>query len=223
MQSGTFSLATTGDQILVYTGSPTSPLFIFALSTVPWVPAGTTVTSQTSVLPAGLTWNGTNSSIEFPEVMNGAYIGDTYGTKYHILTDLSQVLDWSYSVDGQTTYEVDGLNNFVVVVPTMSPTEQPTHVPTKSADSSSDSTKSDVKIVGLSEDHFTIVIAIVVGIVMLVTGLICIHRYRLNRDKSNETNPLRGRDPQVSSDVNRVSLTRDRKQSLDIDADFSND
>lgn len=60
ISGSTFGLSANGDQVIVYTGSNTSPNFITALSSNAWLPGNTSCSGSNSALPAGLT-DGINS------------------------------------------------------------------------------------------------------------------------------------------------------------------
>jgi hypothetical protein len=124
---GTFSLATAGDQILVYSGDSSSPYFLFGLSLVPWVPLGTTLDTSNSVLPSSLASSGVNASVYFDDVDNAMYNGPTSGTKTQLQNWICDSANWLTS--DSTWYSPSELQPFLVIQ-SSSPTLSPTHVPT---------------------------------------------------------------------------------------------
>jgi hypothetical protein len=93
--SGTFELNTSGDQIIVYQGTASSPAFIYAFSSRAWVTGS--VSGTTSRIPAGLV-NGTTARDFSSEVDNGFYnVTSTSGDKAFILSQIGMVSKWSRS------------------------------------------------------------------------------------------------------------------------------
>ncbi|MDD3607079.1 MAG: FlgD immunoglobulin-like domain containing protein, partial [Candidatus Cloacimonas acidaminovorans] len=92
--SGSFNLAVNGDQIIIYQGQSSSPTFIYALSTTPWVTSGI-INSNTSYLPTGLT-NGSTGFAFTIEKDNGYYnVSPFNGTPASALTSIATETNWT--------------------------------------------------------------------------------------------------------------------------------
>jgi hypothetical protein len=93
--SGSYSGASTsGDQVIVYQGTPASPTFIYAVSNTAWLTTGST-SATTSYLPTGLT-NGT-SARDFTTSEDNSYYGHpaTFGAdKAAFLTAIGNTANW---------------------------------------------------------------------------------------------------------------------------------
>lgn len=99
--SGSFSLSTSGDQILAYQGTEAAPVFIYALNdegSAVWQADATD--SNTSALPTGLT-NGT-TAVALNEDDSGVYNGTTTGTRAELLAAISNYTNWTMSGNSQT-------------------------------------------------------------------------------------------------------------------------
>lgn len=96
--SGSLALSGSGDQVIAFTGTSDSPTYIFAVNIAnsDWVTtSGTTISSNTSYLPTGLT-EGTNA-INVGSDDNGYYSATTSGTKSALLTSICNVSNWTTS------------------------------------------------------------------------------------------------------------------------------
>lgn len=94
--TGSFNLATGGDQIIVYQGSSSSPSFIYAISSLPWATSGT-ISSNTTYLPTGLVDGETafDFSIEYD---NGYYnVIPFEGTHDELLASIADETNWILS------------------------------------------------------------------------------------------------------------------------------
>jgi len=92
-------LSNSGDQVIAYTGSSSSPTFIFALNNDGSSWASTASSNNNSALPTGLT-NGSNA-IALDEKDNAAYTGITSGTASALLASIANKANWTGS-DGST-------------------------------------------------------------------------------------------------------------------------
>ena len=91
--SSSIQLAVSGDQLIVYQGESSSPTFIYALSTTPWVTTGT-ITSNTSYCPTGLE-NGTNCLSFTSEKDSGHFKVASYiNNPANTLTAISDEDNW---------------------------------------------------------------------------------------------------------------------------------
>ena len=94
--TGSFNLATGGDQIIVYQGSSSSPSFIYAISNMPWVTSGT-INSNTTYLPNGLV-DGKTAFAFSNEYDNGYYsVIPFVGTPDELLASISDESNWTLS------------------------------------------------------------------------------------------------------------------------------
>jgi len=103
--SGSFGLATSGDQLIAYQGSSSSPIMLFAVNIygdAVWQADATN--SNTSALPAGLT-NGTNC-VAVTEKDNVMYNGTTSGGKATILAAVSNKVNWIGSDDSRYNFTI---------------------------------------------------------------------------------------------------------------------
>ncbi|MBL7977712.1 MAG: T9SS type A sorting domain-containing protein [Bacteroidetes Order II. Incertae sedis bacterium] len=93
--AGSFAFSATGDQILAYQGSDSSPTFIFAVNNDGAAVWQTDATSaNNSALPSGLT-NGTNA-VALSELDNYLYTGPT-GNPTQLLASVSNSANWTGS------------------------------------------------------------------------------------------------------------------------------
>lgn len=120
--SGSFSMSTDSDQLFVYVGNEADPVFVFGLSTGPWVTDGTDIGTTNSVCPESLTEGGVNGSIAFSIVDNGAYYGPQLGTKNELLASICNSQNWLTS---DSRYFYPNSTEFIVIDSTDAPTEQP--------------------------------------------------------------------------------------------------
>lgn len=102
-ESGTFNLSTSGDQILAYQGSASSPTFLSALNfngTGTWQEDATN--ANTSALPTGLIDDYTAPS--FTHIDNGAFNISVLasGTKEDWLTAIGNASNWTFNDTGVT-------------------------------------------------------------------------------------------------------------------------
>ena len=96
IRSGSFSLSTSGDQILVYIGDESAPTFLHALNSEGagvWQSDATN--SNTSAIPIGLT-NGL-TSIALDEIDNAKYNGEIDVSLPQFLSLVSNKNNWSGS------------------------------------------------------------------------------------------------------------------------------
>ena len=96
IRSGSFSLSTSGDQILVYIGDESAPTFLYALNSEGagvWQSDATN--SNTSAIPIGLT-NGL-TSIALDEIDNAKYNGEIDVSLPQFLSLVSNKNNWSGS------------------------------------------------------------------------------------------------------------------------------
>ncbi len=94
--SGGFNLATGGDQIIVYQGSSSTPSFIYAISSLPWVASGT-ISSNTTYLPTGLV-DGETAFDFSTEYDNGYYnVIPFSGTHDELLASIADETNWLLS------------------------------------------------------------------------------------------------------------------------------
>ncbi|CAE7513339.1 unnamed protein product [Symbiodinium microadriaticum] len=179
--SGSFSLATNGDQILAYVGDDLAPFFVFGLSTVPWVTDGSTIDSSSSVLPAGLSDSGVNASIAFDGVHNGAYGGPTEGTRQMMLDSICNPLLWATS--DYIEFPPGDVQDFQVYPSRVTAT--PTCVPTEGTGGDSQTGKNggeadNGKYGTLSSNEFMVIVAClsVTLVVALFVGCRCSRYYK---------------------------------------------
>ena len=93
--SGTFELNTSGDQILLYQGNASAPVFVFGFSSRPWVTGS--ISQTTSRLPAGLS-NGTTARDFSSEVDNGFFNGTSLNnTRPVVLSTIGNTANWTRS------------------------------------------------------------------------------------------------------------------------------
>lgn len=95
-----FGLSSTGDQIIVYTGSAGAPTYMTALSSNGWVATTTSCGGSESMIPAALT-NGVNAlnAATAPgntagNAVNAYYNGPTTGTISQIRTNIMNPANW---------------------------------------------------------------------------------------------------------------------------------
>ena len=94
--SGSIAFATSGDQIIVYQGTSSSPTLIYAFSTSPWITSGT-IGAGTSYLPSGLS-NGTTAHCFSSTYDNGFYTNETIiESKASALSSISNDENWTKS------------------------------------------------------------------------------------------------------------------------------
>lgn len=98
---------------MVYLGEEMSPIFLFGLSTVPWVQSSQSVDSTTSVLPQQLTENNLNASVYFENVDNAIYRGETKGYQSDLLNSISLPSNWQ--VSDTERFDVTTITAFTVV------------------------------------------------------------------------------------------------------------
>ena len=98
---GSFSLSTSGDQILVFQGDPAGPTFVYALNadSAGWSNA---TTSNDTALPTGLVNGTTAVNIGNPEVDNAYYNGITQGTADELRAAIGNPANWVGSDSAQT-------------------------------------------------------------------------------------------------------------------------
>lgn len=96
-----FGLSSGGDQVIVYTGSNTTPNYITALSSIGWVSANTTCGGSASMLPNGLV-DGTSSlnTATSPgntagNTVNAFYSGTQTGTVAALRTSILNPANWT--------------------------------------------------------------------------------------------------------------------------------
>ncbi len=88
-------LSNSGDQVIAYTGTQTSPTFIFALNNDGSSWASNATSNNNSALPTGLI-NGSNA-IALNEKDNAAYTGITSGTASALLAAIANKANWTGS------------------------------------------------------------------------------------------------------------------------------
>lgn len=100
------SISTSGDQILIFTGSTTTPTFIYGVNTGAnqW-DLGSTTSQHASDVPTGLMNGATAVAIGTgpnagDETDNGRYTGISTGSKAAILADVSNLANWEISDTG---------------------------------------------------------------------------------------------------------------------------
>jgi predicted extracellular nuclease/2',3'-cyclic-nucleotide 2'-phosphodiesterase (5'-nucleotidase family) len=101
--TSTLNPSTSGDQIIAYQGSASSPNFLFAIDFADGNAtfAGDATNSNTSAVPTGLAF-GTNA-LAF-ELDNGAYTGSLSGSKAEILTNIANAANWTLNDTAGVTY-----------------------------------------------------------------------------------------------------------------------
>ncbi|MBZ0200903.1 MAG: endonuclease [Ignavibacteriaceae bacterium] len=98
---GSFALSTTGDQILAYTGAPTSPNFIYAVNDEADGWQSDATSSNTSALPAGLV-NGV-SAVALTEFDNLVFNGTVPADPVQIRLEVGNKANWIGSDDVRQT------------------------------------------------------------------------------------------------------------------------
>jgi len=98
--SNSTNFSASGDQILAYQGSSSSPSFIAAISSNAYITSGT-VTSNTSYLPSVLANKITANSFT-TELDNGYYSGPTSGTVNFLRVAINDSINWTRSNTIQT-------------------------------------------------------------------------------------------------------------------------
>lgn len=86
----TFGLSSSGDQVIIYTGSNTNPSYITALSSIAWATANISCSGSLSLIPAGL--NNTNS-FNLSQV-NAYYNGTQTGTIAQLKAAILDTTNW---------------------------------------------------------------------------------------------------------------------------------
>jgi hypothetical protein len=86
----TFGLSSSGDQIIIYTGTNTNPIYVTALSSIAWATANISCTGSLSLIPAGL--NNTNS-FTLSQV-NAYYNGTQNGTIAQLKAAILDSVNW---------------------------------------------------------------------------------------------------------------------------------
>jgi len=99
--SGSFMLSASGDQILAYTGSASSPNFLYALNDDSTAWSQTAYSSNSSALPTGLT-DGI-SAVAIDEIDNAIYSGTISGDHAQLRLDVGTKTNWSGSDDVRQT------------------------------------------------------------------------------------------------------------------------
>lgn len=107
---GSMQFSTSGDQILAYQGSASSPTMIYALNGEGSGWQSDCTSSNTSALPAGLVDGET--AIALPEYDNYVYNGITTGTKSELLAAISDTSNW---VSSNTTRQTYSGGDFTVI------------------------------------------------------------------------------------------------------------
>lgn len=119
----TVSLGTTGDQIFVYQGTPAAPVFIFGLSSNPWVTGSVNTTN--SRRPSSLTVGSTALAFS-TERDNGAYtIVTNNAPKATLLTSIANQSNWNRTDTRISTFPAW---TFGLGGPAAEPTAQPTNL-----------------------------------------------------------------------------------------------
>lgn len=94
--SGSPAFSTSGDQLIAYQGSYTSPTLLYAISTTSWVTSGA-IASTTTYLPTGLT-DGVTAFAFSTNYDNGYYNVTSFaGTNEQILTSIANDANWTFS------------------------------------------------------------------------------------------------------------------------------
>lgn len=93
--SGSFALSASGDQILAYTGSSSSPNFLYAINDDSTAWHQTAYASNASALPTGLT-DGI-SAVAINEIDNAVYSGTISSDKAQLRLDVGTNSNWSGS------------------------------------------------------------------------------------------------------------------------------
>lgn len=111
LTSGSFSLSTSGDQVLAYQGTPSNPTFLFAVqsNSTNWQGGNPSSSSQSS-LPSGLTdgvnavaaGNGGGSESEYDNVAFDLNAG-TSGSPAELLARIADVANWTGRNSGPYT------------------------------------------------------------------------------------------------------------------------
>jgi hypothetical protein len=106
VSGGSFGLSSSGDQVIVYTGTAANPNFITALSSNNWVTANTSCSGSVSILPSGLA-NGVSaitltgaSGSDAGNSANAYYNGSTSGTSAFLKTAILDPQNWVVSGSG---------------------------------------------------------------------------------------------------------------------------
>lgn len=92
--TGSFNPSTSGDQILAYTGTAASPIFLFAVDFADGnaTYAGDATNSNTSAVPTGLAFGDTALAFGTD---NAAYTGPTSGSRATILAAIADEANWT--------------------------------------------------------------------------------------------------------------------------------
>ena len=120
-KTGSFEFSTSGDQLLIFQGDSSTPLFVYGLNIegiTGWQADATT--SNTSALPTGLT-NGT-TACAINEAKNVKYFGSTsFSSRAQCLSNVSNSSNWSGS---ETPYDLTTFSDFTLPVELSSFTAQ---------------------------------------------------------------------------------------------------
>ncbi|WP_207434606.1 choice-of-anchor I family protein [Sabulibacter ruber] len=101
-----FGLSSSGDQVLVYTGTPQNPAYITALSSNVWVSANTSCSGSNSMLPAGLTDGATSINLSTAagnvsgNTVNAYYNGPQTGSKAQLQQAILNPANWVGTASG---------------------------------------------------------------------------------------------------------------------------
>eukprot|EP00434_Breviolum_minutum_P043516 symbB.v1.2.038796.t1/scaffold6109.1/size20858/1 len=90
--SGTFSLSSSGDQIIAFSGSEASPSFMCGINFEGTSWQSTADSASSSAVPPGL--EASMAALALPETDNAAYVGNTTGTAQELLTRIQGTENW---------------------------------------------------------------------------------------------------------------------------------
>jgi hypothetical protein len=102
----TFGLSANGDQVIVYSGTATSPSFITALSSNAWVPGNTSCSGSFSALPASLTDGISSINLSTApgnvsgNTVNAYYNGSMIGTIAELKASITNPANWIGTASG---------------------------------------------------------------------------------------------------------------------------
>lgn len=101
-----FGLSSSGDQVIVYTGTNTAPNYITAFSSNAWLSANTSCSGSNSKLPAGLTDKQTSISFAAAKgsvsgnTANAYYAGPMAGTATQLKAWILDTVNWIGAIGG---------------------------------------------------------------------------------------------------------------------------
>eukprot|EP00931_Biecheleriopsis_adriatica_P029082 TRINITY_DN17313_c0_g1_i2.p1 TRINITY_DN17313_c0_g1~~TRINITY_DN17313_c0_g1_i2.p1 ORF type:complete len:585 (+),score=139.34 TRINITY_DN17313_c0_g1_i2:25-1779(+) len=165
---GSFALSSSGDQVVVFAGSPDSPIYLCALNSEssPGAWQSSADSSSSSALPPGLQ-EGVNA-LALDETDNAAYAGGRSGSPEELLKAINDAANWISDQSNAVTMP----GNFVVAETTTS-TASPT-MTTSTTDASTTAAEDLPALVANSSSSRPVAVSSAASLTCVSTLLLCI-------------------------------------------------